>query len=240
MTTTYTTISFELIDGIGHLQLNQPPSNEMTLDFFSELAQITDEMHSVSEMKALVISGKGRHFSSGARLTELIPTTWDGKTGTAVLSGSEIEKFLERNNRSFLFLENLEIPVISAIRGVCLGSALEIALFTHFRFCGEDAVFGLPETTFHLIPGIGGISRIAALSGIANALEIVLRGNTFPAEDALKMNIVDLILPRREVVQRAIEFVKSLPADYRKEKSRLYLRRYINHQKGSILYIENS
>ena len=223
MTITYSTLSFELQEGIGHLQFNQPPSNEMTLAFFSELHEVTDRMRSLNDIKALVISGKGRHFSSGARLTELLALAGDEASGKP---GSLMQKFLHENNRSFLFFESLRIPVISAIRGACLGSAMEIAFFCHFRFCGEDAVFGLPETTFNLIPGIGGISRIFSLSGAATALEVVLRGNTFSAEEALKLNLVDLILPKKEVVKMAIEFVRHLPFDYRKEKSSLYIHRF--------------
>jgi enoyl-CoA hydratase len=228
MNTLFTTLSFELNDEIGHLELDQPPSNEMTLTFFSELVRITDRMRKMSEMKALVISGKGRHFSSGARLPELLKLAGDLNTLEPGSPNSKMQKFLNENNRSFLFLEELKIPVISAIRGACLGSALELTLFTHFRFCGEDAVFGLPETTFNLIPGIGGISRIYSLAGTATALELVLRGNTFSAEEALRLHLVDLILPKKEVVQKAIEFVRSLPSDYRKEKSALYLRRFLN------------
>jgi len=230
MTITYSTLSFVLNDGIGHLEFNQPPSNEMSLAFFSELGQITDRMRSMSEMKALVVSGKGRHFSSGARLPELLSLAKDGNSGKSGAQESQMQKFLDENNRSFQFFEELKIPVISAIRGACLGSAFEITLFTHFRFCGEDAVFGLPETTFNLIPGIGGISRIYSLAGTAIALELVIRGNTFPAKEALKLHLVDLILPKKEVVQRAKEFALSLPSGYRKEKSRLYIRRYRNNQ----------
>ncbi len=230
MNITYTTLSFELNEGIGHLELNQPPSNEMTLVFFSELSRICSRMRSMSELKALVISGKGRHFSSGARLSELLTLAKDGSSATPGSPGTQMQQFLNKNNRSFQFLDQLKIPVISAIRGACLGSALEITLFTHFRFCGEDAVFGLPETTFNMIPGIGGISRIYSLAGTATALELVLRGNTFSAEEALKLNLVDLILPKKEVVQTAKEFVGSLPSDYRKEKSKLYLKRFSNSQ----------
>jgi enoyl-CoA hydratase len=229
MSISYSTIKFTIEDRLGHLEFNQPPSNEMTLEFFSELGQVTEEMHQMKDLKAVVISGKGRHFSSGARLTELLEKAGEEEPVRNGSPGSEMQKFLSRNNRSFLWFEEANIPVISAIRGACLGSALEITLFTHFRFCGEDAVFGLPETTFNLVPGIGGISRIVGIAGPATALELALRGNTFSAEEALKLHLVDLILPKKEVVEKAKRFARSLPENYRKEKSALYLKRYLNN-----------
>lgn len=222
MTIDLHTLSYTLNEDVGHLELCQPPSNEMSLDFFSELAQILEKIRHEKGLKALVISGRGRHFSSGARLHELLgqATSINGDLSP------RMEKFLSENNRSFLILEDLPFPVISAIRGACLGSALELTLFTHFRFCGEDSVFGLPETTFNLIPGIGGISKTYKLAGKAAALELVLRGNTFSAEEALRLHLVDQVLPKKEVVRKAMEFARWVPSNYRKEKSKIYLQRF--------------
>lgn len=221
----YETISFQLTDGIGHLILNKPPSNRMNIRFFDELGQLAEEIRNIPGLKAIVISGSGRHFSSGANLDELLSLVTQGSHGLDNDQQIVLEEFLDKNYHTFLFFENLEIPVISAIRGVCLGSAFEFALFSHFRFCGEDAVLGLPETTYHLIPGIGGISRIAALSGKLNALEVVLKGNTFSALEALEMNLVDRIIPKKKVVRAAIDFARIIMHDYHKGKSKLYLHK---------------
>jgi enoyl-CoA hydratase/carnithine racemase len=130
----------------------------------------------------------------------------------------------ERNSRSFLFFEETEIPVIAAIRGVCIGSAFELALFSHFRFCGEDAVLGLPETTFNLMPGLGGIRKMAALCGQAKAIELVLKGNTFGAEQAQQYHLVDRIIPRRKVVEFSVAFARKVMKNYKKQKAPLYLQ----------------
>jgi enoyl-CoA hydratase/carnithine racemase len=223
----YNTLLFDFTDGIGHIILDQPPSNMMTVEFFLELGLLVENLKNLDGLKAIVISGQGRHFSSGAHLDELLnlvnkESPWDH--GEKV---KNLPDFLEKNFESFLFFEKVNIPVISAIRGACLGSALEFALFTHYRFCGEDAVFGLPETTFNLLPGIGGISRVALLSGKSRTLELVLRGNTFSAEEALKLKIVDKILPRKKVVELAIDFAGSIMNDYRKGKEKLFIQKMI-------------
>lgn len=221
----YGTLIFEFTGGIGHIIMNQPPSNMMTLEFFSELGMLVELMKKMQGLKALVISGQGRHFSSGAQLDELLNLV-NGDAGQDKSKQiNDLPGFLNKNFETFLFFEKVNIPVISAIRGACLGSALEFALFTHYRFCGEDSVFGLPETTYNLLPGIGGISRVALLSGKSSALELVLRGNTFSAEEALKMNIVDKILPKKKVVEIAIDFACSIMNGYRKGKEKLLIQK---------------
>jgi enoyl-CoA hydratase len=191
----------------------------MTGEFFSEFNDIVDEMRGMKELNAIVISSRGRHFSSGADLEELLEQT---------IVSYEAEKswmsLSEKNYRSFLFFEETEIPVIAAIRGVCIGSAFELALFSHFRFCGEDAVFGLPETTFNIMPGLGGIRKTAALCGQAKAIELVLRGNTFSAEEAKLNHLVDYIVPRRTVVDFSVAFARKIRKNYKKQKASLYLQ----------------
>ncbi|MEI7983714.1 MAG: enoyl-CoA hydratase/isomerase family protein [Bacteroidota bacterium] len=221
------TVHFQIQDGVGHLILNLPPANKMTLAFFEEFNKLVSQVSSDPVIKALVISGNGRHFSSGADLSVLLSeierTAKVNNDGTI----SRVPDFMVTNYQSFLKLEAMNIPVISAIRGVCLGSALELALFSHYRFCGEDAVFGLPEASFNLIPGLGGIRKMTALAGKANALELILRGKTFSAEDALKIHVVDRILPKRGVVDAGLEFAHRIKEGYRKEKKIMYLKKFL-------------
>lgn len=211
---------------IGHLVLNQPPSNKMTLDFFAEFNHLVQRIEKSEEIQGLIISGYGRHFSSGTDLPAILDVV-EQKTILGV-SGQPvtIPDFLLKNYLSLRTLELLPFPVVSAIRGACLGSAMELTLFSHFRFCSEDAVFGLPESTFNLIPGLGGISKVAYLSGKAKAMEFILKGNTFPAAEALILKLVDKILPKKDLIHQAVLFVKSISSGYRKEKRRLYLKNF--------------
>jgi enoyl-CoA hydratase len=201
-------LNFSIDDRIGYLTLDRPPSNTMTLEFFREFRGAVSRISGASDLKAVIISGRGRHFSSGADINEL-------------LDNSDQEIMLE-NYQAFTALEQLNIPVISAIRGVCLGSAFELALFSHFRICTGDAVLGLPESTFNLIPGIGGVQRVARLAGRAKAIELILRGNTFSAREAFEMKLVDAVVPKSELMPMAIDFAKQLPEPYHKDGRKYY------------------
>jgi len=123
------TIRFSNLDGILHLELNQPPSNTMTLPFFIEFARAVDQVSIMKGIRGLIITGRGRHFSSGADLSSLLNHISDHAILNPDSSLKKIPDFLLDNYQTLMQLEQFPFPVIAMIRGVCLGSALELALF---------------------------------------------------------------------------------------------------------------
>jgi enoyl-CoA hydratase/carnithine racemase len=97
---------------------------------------------------------------------------------------------------------------------VCLGSALELALFCHARICGKGSVLGLPESGFGLVPGCGGIQMIQALAGRSRALELILSGSSFTAEEAFAWKIVDKIVAKKDIVDSAVKLIKNAGRHY--------------------------
>ena len=85
----------------------------------------------------------------------------------------------------------------------------------------------MPETSYNLIPGIGGISRMSKLIGRAHTVELALHGNTFAAAEALKYKLVDRILPKHELIELSLQFAGKIALGYKKEKGPLYLKRYL-------------
>ena len=207
-------IAWEIQDGIGYLSFVDPPENRMETLFFQELQLLTTSIIPKSKISAIIISGSGRHFSSGANLDDLLLEIEKEKSESGILFS---------NSQSLQFFSDLNIPVIAAIKGVCLGSALELALHCHFRLCATDAILGLPESGFNLIPGLGGIPKLNKLSGTAKTIELALKGNTFTASDALDWNIVDAVYPKKELVNQAVFLAKKAATNYRKYKKADYL-----------------
>lgn len=220
------TIKWEDCDGIGLLQLNRPPSNAMNRQFFADLDALTRHIPD-SGVKALVMTGSGRHFSSGADIENLLDATLEDVI-TRKQPDNSLPDFLVQNNRSFSFFETLEIPVIAAIKGVCLGSALELALFAHFRFCGEGAVIGLPESTFNLMPGCGASQTLPPLCGEAKAMELILTGVNFSPAQALQWGIADKIFPKKELIHASMHFASLIAKDYKKQLKPWYLKKYLS------------
>jgi enoyl-CoA hydratase/carnithine racemase len=217
-------ILWEVENKIGKLILNCPPSNSMNSTFFKRLKFIADNLILSSDIKALIIYGTGRHYSSGADLNNLFDII---KDETSVDDKGKIVKYPEmimENIKIFNMIYNLGIPVVSAIKGVCIGSGLELALFSHIRICSEGSIFGFPEITYNLMPGCGGIMRLQELSGTARTLDLVLHGNLFPCEDALNYRVIDRILPKKQFFDKIMEFLNKISEGYKKEKIRDYLK----------------
>lgn len=201
------TISWKVENDIGHLILDQPPANTMSGLFFDELNQITSGVIPQSSARAIVIYGSGRHFSSGADPLELrkniianLPSRYP----------DELPSFLEQNTKSFLFFEKLSIPSFAAIRGACFGSAMELAMFCKFRICAEGAVLGFPETSFGLMPGCGGSVKLPAIVGVAKAIEIIIGGKNFSAEEAYKWGIVHKIAGRKNLIEETLKIASAM------------------------------
>ncbi|MCK9618023.1 MAG: enoyl-CoA hydratase/isomerase family protein [Lentimicrobiaceae bacterium] len=207
----YTTIHWTIEDSVGRLVLTNPPSNKMGILFFDELSDFTHKLDTKS-ISAIVISGKGRHFSYGAELHELLNLMQSNARDNP--DRNHYSPFFSENISSFNFFYKLQIPVIAAIRGVCLGSALEMAMHCHFRFCGENSVLGLPEASYNLIPGCGGIYNLLNLTSRLTALELLLHGNTFSAQQALQWNIADAVMPSKTIIDKAINFARKIATGY--------------------------
>ncbi len=194
-------LNWYIKDHIGYLEINNPPSNPMDSIFFEEFYWWRTEIVEQSGVSAVVIHGKGRHFSSGAVLNDLLGII--NSSHSQIGDTSKISKFLNKNSRIFYSLKDLKIPVIAAVRGVCLGSAFELALCADYIVCGEKAVLGLPETTFGLMPGCTGTYTLPKIVGKALALELILTGDTFSPQEAKNMGILTKIFPSKEVLNEA-------------------------------------
>lgn len=216
-------ISWEARDGMGFISFIDPPENRMDSVFFKEFENIIENCIPKNVVSAIIISGSERHFSSGAELEDLFR-----------IIGRKNSKTLSENFAMLKNLDELNIPVIAAIKGVCIGSALELAFHCHFRLCAEDAILGLPESSFDLIPGLGGISKLMEFSGKAKAMELVLKGNHFNAADALKWHVVDAVYHKKILIDKAIQLARLSADNYRKYNKSDYLQRMRIH-KASML-----
>ena len=197
---------------IGFLEINNPPSNPMDTSFFKEFYWWRTDVVEKADIKSIIIYGKGRHFSSGAVLDDLlrIISRSHGQSGDI----KKISEFLNKNSQIFYSLKDLKIPVIAAVRGVCLGSAFELALCADYIICGEKAVLGLPETTFGLIPGCTGTYVLPRITSKAIAMEVILSGKTFSPVEAKEWNLIHQIVPSKETLKNAIIVAKKLNVNF--------------------------
>ncbi|MEM2936478.1 MAG: enoyl-CoA hydratase-related protein, partial [Candidatus Bathyarchaeia archaeon] len=150
-------ISYRVEDRIAFLTINNPPMNAISREVALQLDEAVVEIGKDDNIKAVVFSGEGRAFISGAdiRMLKEVKDRHQARQVTSVLHGA-LNK-----------MEALRKPVIAAIHGYCLGGGLEVALACHMRVAGEKAVFGVPEIKLGIYPGAGGTQRLPRVVGKA-------------------------------------------------------------------------
>jgi enoyl-CoA hydratase len=193
-------IHFTCDEEIGIITINNPPENFLLEPDFIQIEDLRSFIAS-ENIKGLIFTGAGRHFSAGADLDKLFAIAKDDKI---------LQKKMEKGNLLLAAIEELEIPVISSIEGVCFGGGLEIALACHMRICSEKALFAFPEVNHNLMPGLGGIQRITGLLTGGLSYEMILGGDMLNAEKAHELNIVDHIVRKGSVLEYSTQFLKSL------------------------------
>jgi enoyl-CoA hydratase/carnithine racemase len=220
-------IQFEIIDQIGYIILNDPPENRMTMRFFATLKDIVDNIKSMDSINGLIICSKGRHFSSGADLKELTEVIKEAIESVKGLGTENYLSILDENRETFESLATLCIPVVAALHGVCIGSALELALCADVRVCEERTTLGLPEVSFGVMPGCGGTVRLTKLAGASVALDLILTGQLLSAEDAQIAGIADMVVARKQSVDIARKLICSAPKGSTKEGFREFVRSHL-------------
>jgi enoyl-CoA hydratase/carnithine racemase len=160
-------------------------TNKLGMRRIIALHRIVDELRAEAEtgqIKALIVTGNDKFFSAGADLNEI-----------AQLSGPEAFEFSRRGQALMLAIDQFPVPVIAAIRGYCMGGAMDLALACDHRIAAPNAVFGHRGASLGVITGWGGTQRLPRLIGKPRAMQMFLLAEMVKAEEALKIGLVDAI-----------------------------------------------
>ena len=178
---------------IAVVTINSPPVNALSADVRNGLRDGVAKAAAAPEVKAIVVICAGRTFIAGADIAEF------GKPprGATLL---ELQGVLEGGPK----------PIIAAIHGTALGGGFEIALMCHYRVAVPSAKFGLPEIKLGLIPGAGGTQRLPRLTGVEKALDIILSGAPFSAQEALQWGVVDALVEEGQLREGALGFARKV------------------------------
>ena len=169
-------VLYEVINNVAVLTVDNPPVNPLSdgvrQGAFDGMVKAEEDPN----VKAIVITGKGRAFIAGADISEF------GGSG----EGHSL-------NEVFRKIEFSSKPVVAAINGLALGGGLETALCCNYRIASKEAFMGLPEVNLGLLPGAGGTQRLPRLIGPSEALKMIISGAHISAHKACSLGVVDLI-----------------------------------------------
>ena len=200
--------------GVAVITFNRPTArNAITPEMVCRLADAFDAAAADPAVRAVVLTGAGdRAFCSGGDLGAMLPlltgdrapaTDWDHR----VLNEPGLL------DRSALRSDEFCKPVIAAINGACLAGGFETMLGTDIRIAASHAIFGLPEVCHGLIPFAGALARLPQQIPFAAAMELLLTGAPISAAEALRIGLVNQVLPGADVLPRAMELAGRIAAN---------------------------
>ncbi len=185
-------------DKVAHVQLNRPDAlNTMIPAFWTELPQLVGELSDSGEVRAIVISSTGKHFSAGMDLSVFTSSglSMDGEPGRRNATMSLLVKRLQD---SFTALERARVPVLVAIQGGCIGGAVDMVCAADMRYATADAYFVVQETNIGMTADVGTLQRLPKLIPDGIARELVYTGRRMPAARAAQVGLVNEVFDDHE------------------------------------------
>lgn len=175
--------------------------NALTLAMYDDLGRAYAEIAADDAINAVVLAGTGdRAFCVGADLTEAIPALASGAIDISAWDPAHLKP------------AGFHKPIVAAVRGMCMGGGFEMMLATDLRIAAEDAVFQFPEVNHGFVPAGGTLVRLTRQIAYAHAMEIVLIGRRFSANELLTRGVLNQVVPAAQVETLAMQWAQSLAA----------------------------
>ncbi len=197
-------LKLELNGPIATLTLNRPAVlNALNADLLTLLEETLDAFSGDPSLRAVILTGAGeRAFAAGADIAEL-----------AALDGPVAGEHKARTGQRLTqLIEALPVPVIAAVNGFALGGGCELAMACDFRIASENAKFGQPEVNLGVPPGYGGTQRTTRLVGPGMALFLCLTGEMIDAAEALRIGLVQRVVPLADLLPEAQRIATAIAA----------------------------
>src|SRR5574340_501013 len=181
----------ELSERVLTVTVNRPEKlNALNAEVVEELRRVLHEAKADPGVGALIVTGSGeKAFVAGADIS-----------GFPSLTPVAARDFARKGQAVFDLLESMGKPSIAAVNGFALGGGCELAMACSMRVAAKNARFGQPEVALGLVPGYGGTQRLPRLVGKGRALELVLTGDPVPADEALRIGLVNKVVEPAELI----------------------------------------
>jgi 2-(1,2-epoxy-1,2-dihydrophenyl)acetyl-CoA isomerase len=202
----YETVQWEVEDGVGRITLNRPETlNAWNTQFGLDLRDVVTKDAQDDEVRALLITGAGRGFSSGADLKD------EGPGELADDGMPNVRKRLtELYHPILLGLRELPKPVVAAVNGPAVGIGASLAFACDLIMASASAYFNLAFVNIGLMPDGGSTAFVPAAVGKARAFQMALLGERIPAQQALDWGLINLVVAPEELRKEALDLAKRL------------------------------
>ncbi len=185
-------------DGYALIQINRPKAlNALNSQVLKELYETLGALDRDNETACSIITGNEKAFAAGADIKEMME-----KDAARMFNDDQFAPFRK--------LRTIKKPMIAAVSGFALGGGCELVMTCDIIIASESAVFGQPEINLGVIPGMGGSQRLTRAVGKYKAMELLLTGDTFTSESALKWGLVNKVVPNEFLLEEAKAMAKKI------------------------------
>ena len=190
-------VSLDDSAGLATVVLSRPPTNALTRQVYRELAATAAELERRDDVFAVILFGGHGIFSAG-----------DDRHELNTLTPAEAEITATVRDKAIAAVAAISKPTVAAITGYALGGGLTLALAADWRISGDNVKFGATEILAGLIPGGGGMSRLACTIGLSRAKELVFSGRFVEAKEALALGLIDEMVAPDGVHDAAVAWAR--------------------------------
>lgn len=182
-------------DQVARITLNRPKHNVLNIPMMNDLNAQLAAIAADDTLKCLVITGQGKSFCAGVEVADHAPCN--------------VEEMVTVFNRIFELINTIDIPVIAAVNGACLGGGMEVAIACDIVIASKKAIFGQPEIKLGFFPPYAAL-RLPELVGPAKAIEIVTTGKNYTAKEARKLGFVSQVADDEEFAEMVEKNIKEI------------------------------
>ncbi|EAT12904.1 crotonase/enoyl-CoA hydratase family protein [Bermanella marisrubri] len=201
----YKSFNVEIKNQIAHVQLSRPEAiNSMNMDFWLELPECVKSIDASGEARVIVISSTGKHFSAGMDLSVFSSPKAAPMSGDPGRMGENLRRVVMQLQASLSSLEEVRIPVLSAVQGGCIGGALDMVCASDSRYCTSDAYFTIKETELGMTADVGTLQRLPKLMPQGVVRELAYTGRKFTAQEAKNLGFVNEIYESHEALLEGV------------------------------------
>jgi cyclohexa-1,5-dienecarbonyl-CoA hydratase len=188
-------LKFEKSDAVARITLDRPKFNMMNIEMMDELNGLFETLMQDDDLKCIVLYAEGKHFCTGVEVADHKP--------------DKVDDMMAVFNRIFELTEQIEVPIIAAVQGYCLGGGMELAIACDVIVAAKGAQFGQPEIKVGFFPPYAAM-RLPQLVGPARAIEICTTGKFYSAEEAQLMGMVGYVAEDDRLGETTDKIVKEI------------------------------
>jgi len=191
---TYTTLKLEVADHVAHLVLDRARRlNTMVPEFWREMVDAFAAIAARPEVRVVVLSSTGRHFSAGLDLKAFAPLFAGLAEGEAGRVRERLRRAVLEMQESFNVIERCRVPVLAAVQGGCIGGGVDLASACDARYCTRDAFFSIQEINLAMTADVGTLQRLPHLMPAGLVRELAYTGRRLEAEEARRAGLVNRV-----------------------------------------------